>query len=59
MIMSATCQKLQQLPMDAHENLVDAICLWVWLRPKIESLVSSEYMKKLEEMFARGILVKT
>lgn len=43
--------------MDVHENMVDAICLWVWLRPKIESLVSAEYMVKLEDMFFRGNLV--
>lgn len=53
----APCQKQQQLSLDTHENMIDGICLWVWLRPKIEALVSAEYMTKLEDMFFQGTLV--
>ena len=53
---STTCQKQQQLSMETHENLVDAICLWLFLKPKIESLVSAEYMARLEELFMQGPL---
>ncbi len=53
----ATCQKMQQLPMATHEGLVDIICVWHWLYPKIQGLVSVEYMDKLEDMFEAGSLV--
>ena len=50
------CQKQQQLPIETHEGLVDSICLWEWIAPKISSLVSVEYMAKLYEMFLLGTL---
>ena len=49
-------QKQQQLPMETHENLIDAICLWTWLAPKLQSLISPEYMEKLTDMFRNGKL---
>lgn len=53
----AICQKMQQLPMATHEGLVDIICLWNWLAPKIQGLVSAEYMDKLEDMFLAATLI--
>ena len=50
------CQKQQQLPIETHEGLIDSICLWELIAPKISSLVSVEYMEKLHEMFLLGIL---
>lgn len=49
-------QKQQQLPMDTHENMIDGICLWTWLAPKLQSLVTAEYMAKLVDMFHGGKL---
>ena len=42
--------------MDAHENLMDAMCLWLWLKPKVSGLVSGDYMAKLEDMLMKGSL---
>ena len=42
--------------METHENMVDGICLWSWLVPKLQSLITAEYMAKLEDMFHRGKL---
>jgi len=54
----ATRQKQQQWPMDVHEQLVDAICLWQWIHPKLACLISADYMTKLDDMFAAGSLGK-
>ena len=54
--LSTSRQKQQQLPMDTHENMIDGICLWMWLAPKLQSLVTSEYMAKLTDMFHKGKL---
>lgn len=44
--------------MDVHEQLVDAICLWQWIHPKLAGLISADYMTKLDDMFAAGSLGK-
>lgn len=49
-------QKQQQMPLEFHETLVDVICLWQWLAPKLSGLISAEYLDKLREMFDGGSL---
>ena len=35
---------------------MDAMCLWLWLKPKVAGLVSGDYMSKLEDMLMKGSL---
>ena len=55
-LLFTSCQKQQQVPMETHENMFDGICLWMWLVPKLQSLLTAEYMEKLTDMFRQGSL---
>ena len=51
------CQKQQQLSLEEHETLIDVCCLWSYIRPKLQGMITEEYFQKLSELFLNGTLV--
>ena len=49
-------QKSKQKSLEHHQQLMDAVCLWQWLRPQMATAVDANYMQKLEEMWMEGLL---
>ena len=50
------CQKTHQLSLEEHQDLMDVVCLWSWLRPKIQSALEVNNIKHLDSLFDDGIL---
>lgn len=49
-------QKSAQLSLEDHQNLMDSVLAWKWVRPKLLASVDGEMMPKLDDMFAKGCL---
>ena len=54
--MARSGQKACQLTLDEHQDLVDAVCLWLWLRPKLAGAMEIANLENLDRMFAGGNL---
>lgn len=50
------CQKTHQLSLEEHQELMDIVCLWSWLRPKIHSTMEVSSIQHLDTLFDNGIL---
>lgn len=48
------CQKAAQMDIEAHQRLMDAACLWIYIKPKLKDAVSNDFMAKIEEMWSMG-----
>ena len=49
-------QKNAQLDEAGHLALHDAVCLWVWLRPKLAAEFPGDVVARHEELFMKGYL---
>ncbi|CAK9011401.1 Uncharacterized protein SCF082_LOCUS11081 [Durusdinium trenchii] len=47
-------RKQAQLTPDEHQNLMDIVLVWLWLRPKVATAVDGDMMTKLDDMFRSG-----
>ena len=49
-------QKTCQLTVDEHVQLMDMVCFWVWVQPKLSAEISNEEMERLEGLWRNGHL---
>lgn len=42
------------MDIEAHQRLMDAACLWFYIKPKLKDAVSNDFMAKIEEMWSMG-----
>lgn len=49
-------QKAAQRDIEEHQRLMDATCLWMFVRPKLMETITNEYMNKIDEMWDNGFL---
>ncbi len=47
-------QKQHQLTIEEHVNLMDMVCLWLYVAPKLKAEVSADVFEHYEAMFADG-----
>lgn len=52
-------QKAAQIDIEEHQRLMDASCLWLYIKPKLKDAISTEYMDKVEEMWLNGYFGST
>ena len=44
------------MDLDAHQQLMDACCLWLYVRQQLKNELSAEYMLKMDDMWTNGPL---
>ncbi|CAK9098360.1 unnamed protein product [Durusdinium trenchii] len=52
---TSKAKKSAQLSLEDHQNLMDSVLAWKWVRPKLLASVDGEMMPKLDDMFAKGM----
>ena len=49
-------QKQAQMDEEGHVGLHDVVCLWIWLKKKLEDSFPSSLVEKYEALFLKGTL---
>lgn len=56
LVVCSAGQKAQQMTLEEHQQLMDCVCLWTWLKSRLRTSLDDEVFKRVCEMWSAGIL---